>query len=54
MFITLFEIVWEMTRTANLFDIRRRYDVAVDFTEWYFYRNRGTSKFYKFAIINIV
>lgn len=66
MFTTLFEIVWEMTRKINLFDIRKRYDVAVDFTEWYFYGDhsapmvvgkepeRGTSKCYKFATINIV
>ncbi len=66
MFITLFEIVWEMTRKANIFDIRKRYDVAVDFTEWYFYGDRGapmvvgkepdrgTTKCYKFATINIV
>jgi len=66
MFTTLFEIIWEMTRTANLFDIRKRYDVAVDFTEWYFYGERsapmvvgkkperGTTKCYKFATINIV
>jgi len=66
MFTTLFEIVWQMTRTANLFDMRKRYDVAVDFTEWYFYGDRsalmvvgkkperGTTKCYKFATINIV
>jgi len=66
MFTTLFEIVWEMTRKINLFDIRKHYDVAIDFTEWYFYGNRnapmvvgkeperGTSKCYKFATINIV
>lgn len=66
MFTTLFEIVWDMTRTANLFDIRKRYDVAVDFTELYFYGDRstpmvvgkkperGTTKCYKFATINIV
>jgi hypothetical protein len=66
MFTILFEIVWEMTRTANLFDIKKRYDVAVDFTEWYFYGDRsapmvvgkkperGTTKCYKFATINIV
>jgi len=66
MFTTLFEIVWEMSRKINLFDIRKHYDVAIDFTEWYFYgdRNapmvvgkepeRGTSKCYKFATINIV
>jgi len=66
MFTTLFEIVWEMTRTANIFYIRKKYDVAVDFTEWYFYGDRsapmvvgkkperGTTKCYKFATINIV
>jgi len=66
MFTTLFEIIWEMTKTANLFDIRKRYDVAIDFTEWYFYGDRtaqmvvgkkperGTTKCYKFATINIV
>ena len=66
MFTTLFEIIWEMTKTANLFDIRKQYDVAIDFTEWYFYGDRsapmvvgkkperGTTKCYKFATINIV
>ncbi|MFH1101517.1 MAG: transposase [Methanobacteriota archaeon] len=66
MFTTLFEVVWEMTRKINLFDIRKHYDVAIDFTEWYFYGDRGapmvvgkepergTSKCYKFATINIV
>lgn len=66
MFITLFEIVWEMARKANIFDVRKRYDVAIDFTEWYFYGDRstpmvvgkepdrGTTKCYKFATINIV
>ena len=66
MFVTLFEIVWEMARKNNLFDIRKHYEVAVDFTEWYFYGDRsapmivgkkpdrGTSKCYKFATIIIV
>jgi hypothetical protein len=66
MFTTLFEIVWEMARKINLFDIKKHYDVAIDFTEWYFYGDRGapmvvgkepergTSKCYKFATINIV
>jgi len=66
MFITLFEIVWQMTRQTNIFDIHKRYDVAIDFTEWYFYGDRsapmvvgkepdsGTSKCYKFATVNIV
>jgi hypothetical protein len=66
MFITLFEVIWEMTKTANLFDIRKKYDVAIDFTEWYYYGDRGTpmvvgkkpergtTKCYKFATITIV
>lgn len=66
MFTTLFEVIWEMTKTANLFDIRKKYDVAIDFTEWYFYGDRstpmivgkkperGTTKCYKFATITIV
>lgn len=66
MFTTLFEIIWEMTRTANFFDKRKSYDVAVDYTEWYYYGNRstpmvvgkkperGTSKCFRFATINIV
>ena len=66
MFTTLFEIVREMTRKISLFDIRKHYDIAIDFTEWYFYGDRsapmvmgkepdrGTSKCYKFATINIV
>jgi putative transposase len=66
MFITIFEIIWEMARKTNTFDIRRQFDVAIDFTEWYFYgdrgspmvvgkeQDRGTTKCYKFATINIV
>ena len=66
MFTTLFEIVWEMARKTNIFDIRKHYDIAIDFTEWYFYGDkssfmvvgkepeRGTAKCYKFITINIV
>ena len=66
MFTTLFEIVWENARNINLFDIRKHYDVAIDYTEWPFYGDRstpmvmgkepdrGTTKCYKFATINIV
>ena len=66
MFITIFEIVWEIARKANTFDIRQRFDIAIDFTEWYFYgdrstpmvigkeQDRGTTKCYKFVTINIV
>lgn len=65
-FITLFELVWQMARKNQLFSTRKKLDVAIDFTEWYYYGNRsttmvvgkepnqGTSKCYKFATINIV
>jgi hypothetical protein len=66
MFTTASEKIWETARKANLFDTRTRYDVAIDFTEWYFYGDRnapmvvgkepdkGTSWCYKFATIDIV
>lgn len=66
MFTTVFEIVWEMARQANLFDTRKRYDVAIDYHEWLYYGSKntqmtvgkqpqlGTSSCYKFATINIV
>ena len=65
MFLRLFEVVWQMAKQANLFDVRKRVDVAVDYTEWLYYGKdgfmvtskkpeRGTHKCYKFATINIV
>lgn len=66
MYLTLFEILWNMTKQTNIIDVHKRYDVAIDFTEWYFYGDRsspmvmgkkperGTTKCYKFATINIV
>ena len=66
MYLTLFEILWNMTKQTNTIDVHRRYDVAIDFTEWYFYGDGisqmvmgkkpdlGTTKCYKFATINIV
>jgi putative transposase len=66
MYETLFEIIWNMTRQANAFNIRKKVDVAIDFTEWLFYGDRktrmvvgkmperGTDKCYKFITINIV
>jgi putative transposase len=62
----LFEIIWDITKQSNAFDIRKRVDLAVDFTEWLYYGNRktpmilgkmperGTDKCYKFITINIV
>jgi len=66
LFLSLFEIVWNMNIQTNTFDKRKPYDVAIDYTEWYYYGDRstpmivgkepdrGTSKCYKFATINIV
>lgn len=66
MYLTLFEILWTMTKQSNIIDIRKQYDVAIDYTEWFFYGDRstpmvvgkkperGTTKCYKFATINIV
>lgn len=66
MFLTLFEIVWEMARQSNTINKRKKYDIALDFTELYFYGDRstpmvvgkkpekGTTKCYKFITINIV
>jgi len=66
MFTTLFEMIWETARKANLFDMRRQVDVAIDFTEWFFYGDknapmimekkpeRGTTHCYKFATIDVV
>ncbi len=66
MYEILFEVVWEMARKANLFDPRKKLDVAIDFTEWFYYGSRktsmvvakmperGTASCYKFITINIV
>lgn len=66
MYLTLFEILWETSKQANVIDIRKSYDVAIDYTEWFYYGyrstpmvvgkkpERGTTKCYKFATINIV
>lgn len=66
MYLTLFEIIWNMTKQSNIINPHKKYDVAIDYTEWYFYGDRsspmvvgkkpdrGTTKCYKFATINIV
>ncbi len=66
MYLTLFEILWTMIKQSNTLDIHKQYDVAIDYTEWFYYGDRstpmvvgkkperGTSKCYKFATINIV
>lgn len=65
MFVRVFEVVWNMARQKNIIDIRKRVDVAIDYTEWFYYGKkglmvtskkpeRGTHRCYKFATVNIV
>jgi putative transposase len=66
MYETLFEIIWNITKQTNVFNLRKKVDVAIDFTDWLFYGDRktrmvlgtmpkdGTDKCYKFITINIV
>jgi len=66
MFNVIFEKLWDMARKENLFNRYRKFDVAIDFTDWLFYGDknapmvvgrkpeRGTSHGYRFATINIV
>lgn len=66
MFERVFEVVWEMARQSNLIDLRRPVDVAIDYTDWFFYRNRKTKMVvgrdsekglptcYRFATITII
>ena len=66
MYLTLFEILWTMIKQSNTINIQKTYDVAIDYTEWFYYGDRsspmvvgkkperGTAKCYKFATINIV
>jgi len=66
MFNVIFEKLWSMARKENLFNKYRKFDVAIDFTDWLFYGDknalmvvgrkpeRGTNRGYRFATINIV
>ena len=65
MFVRVFEVVWNMARQKNVIDIRKRVDIAIDYTEWFYYGKkgimvtskkpeRGTHRCYKFATVNIV
>ncbi|MEM1514325.1 MAG: transposase [Candidatus Thermoplasmatota archaeon] len=66
MFFIIYENIWEMARKENIFNPYRKYDVAIDFTDWLFYGDKtapmvvgtqpknGTDACYKFATINIV
>lgn len=65
MFIEVFNLVYGMSRRSNLFG-GRKVDVAIDFTDWFYYGRdrshmvlgkkpeRGTSKCFRFATINVV
>lgn len=65
-FYVIFEKLWDMARRQNLFNPYRKFDIAIDFTEWYFYGDkgapmvvgkkpeRGTDRCYRFATVNIV
>ena len=66
MFFILYEKLWELARQQNLFNPYRKYDIAIDFTDWLFYGDKtapmvvgtkpkdGTDKCYRFATVNIV
>ena len=64
MFMSGFDLLWNTAKSSGLFD-KKSYDVAVDFTDWFYYGKRapmvvrkkpekGTTKCYRFATINIV
>jgi len=65
-FLIIYENIWEMAKKENLLNPYRKYDVAIDFTDWLFYGDKtapmvvgtqpknGTDACYKFATVNIV
>jgi putative transposase len=65
MFIEIFDLIYKMSRRSNFFG-GRKVDVAIDFTDWFYYgRDRssmvlgkkpekGTTKCFRFATINVV
>jgi putative transposase len=66
MFTEIFDRAFRMTMASNFFKRKRRVDIAIDFTDWFFYGDkstpmvvgkkpdRGTSHCYRFATANIV
>jgi len=66
MFEVLYEIIWDIARQNNLFNPRKRLDLAIDYTDLLYYGNRqtpmvvgtkpkdGTDSCYRYATINIV
>ncbi len=65
MFIEIFDFIHKMAKRSNFFG-NRKVDVAVDFTDWFYYGKdrssmvlgkkpeKGTTKCFRFATINIV
>lgn len=65
MFIEIFDIIHKMAKRGNFFG-NRKVDVAVDFTDWFYYGKdrssmvlgkkpeKGTTKCFRFATINMV
>lgn len=65
-FCKAFDVIWRLAKAGEIFKDRKPVDVAIDFHDWHFYgdRNapmvvetkpdRGTSRCYKFATIDIV
>ena len=61
-----FEVIWKLTKAAELFKGRKPVNVAIDFHDWHYFGDkntpmvvetkpdRGTSRCYKFATVNIV
>jgi putative transposase len=66
MFKDAFDIMYKTAISSGILDNRKRVDLAIDFTEWFYYGNkndemvvgkkpeRGTTYCYKFASINVV
>ncbi len=67
MFRDVFDVLWNMVQSSGMIDVRKPVDVAIDYTEWFYYGKcekahyvtskrpeRGTQHCYKFATISIV
>ncbi len=65
MFIETFDLIYKMSKRSNFFG-GRKVDVAIDFTDWFYYGKdrssmvlgkkpeKGTTKCFRFATINVV
>jgi len=66
MFKDVFDIMYKTAISSGILDNRKKLDLAIDFTEWFYYGDknddmvvgkkpeRGTTSCYKFASINVV